>query len=173
MLNQLSNLELWLIMGLVFVVPTTVSTIIMMLVFRKKVSKIEDYSMMTLIKCDKIIEGLQNSLDFDGETNDYVKYLAQEVDSLSSSNEMILRNMQEGGGNHQKKVYPRPQLANEIAATIREQIGIELIKSKNLRAPSANYLHTIVKNVSNTYPGIDVDYIANKCIAIMESMGGG
>jgi hypothetical protein len=177
MLNQLSNLELWLILGLTFLIPTTITLIITIVVFNKKLNRLDDYMVMSLTKYDRLSNFIDESEHKKSEhqlqVDECMNFIADTVDSLSSSNEMILRNIQGNRQSHGRKIYPRPQLANEIAATIREQIGTELIKSKNLRAPSSNYLHTIIENVSRTYPDIDIDYIANKCIAMLETMGSG
>jgi hypothetical protein len=141
----------------------------------KKINTIRDQLFMTLIKCENILKTVNviDSTDdnLKEDTMNALSYIADTVESLSSSNEMVLRKIGSSNQYHPSgKIYPRPQIANEITATIKEQIGIELEKSRRLKAPRADYLHTIVENVSKTYPDISIDYIANKTIAIIESM---
>lgn len=146
----------------------------------KKTKQIQDHLFMTLLKCEKILMTVENVNTSDdklaSDTMNALEYIANTIESLSSSNETVLRKMatlQQNQQNQQhQKIYPRPQLANEITQTIKEQITIELSNSKKLKAPSSNYLSRIVQNVSKTYPEVDIEYIASKTIAYMESMGG-
>jgi hypothetical protein len=145
----------------------------------KKTKRIQDQVFMSLLKCERILKTVENvneSYDnLSSETMNALEYIANTIESLSSSNETVLRKManlqQNAQNNQQKKVYPRPQLASEITQTIKEQITIELSNSKKLKAPSSNYLSKIVQNVSKTYPDVDIEYIASKTIAMVESMG--
>ena len=142
---------------------------------RKRINTIRDHMFMTLLKYDDIQKKISYLYDSSDENIDTImnglSTIYDTVESLSSSNEMVLRKIGSSNQYHPSgKVYPRPQIANEITATIKEQIGIELEKSRRLKAPRADYLHTIIENVSKTYPDISIDYIANKTIAIIESM---
>ena len=148
----------------------------------KKINTIRDQLFMTLIKCENILKTVNviDSTDdnLKEDTMNALSYIADTVESLSSSNETVLRKMyamqqQQQQQQQQHRVYPRPQVANEITATIKEQIQMELIKSRKLKAPRADYLNHIIENVSKTYPDISIDYIANKCVAIIESMSSG
>ena len=147
----------------------------------KKINTIRDQLFMTLIKCENILKTVNviDSTDdnLKEDTMNALSYIADTVESLSSSNETVLRKMyalhQQQQQQQSKGVYPRPQTASEITATIKEQIQMELVKSRKLKAPRADYLRNIIENVSKTYPDISIDYIANKCVAIIESMGGG
>ena len=142
----------------------------------KKINTIRDQLFMTLIKCENILKTVNviDSTDdnLKEDTMNALSYIANTVESLSSSNETVLRKMY-AMQQQPHRVYPRPQVANEITATIKEQIQMELIKSRKLKAPRADYLNHIIENVSKTYPDISIDYIANKCVAIIESMGSG
>jgi hypothetical protein len=147
----------------------------------KKINTIRDQLFMTLIKCENILKTVNviDSTDdnLKEDTMNALSYIADTVESLSSSNETVLRKMyamqQQQAQQQPHRVYPRPQVASEITATIKEQIQMELIKSRKLKAPRADYLNHIIENVSKTYPDISIDYIANKCVAIIESMGSG
>ena len=143
----------------------------------KKTKQMQDHLFMTLLKCEKILKTIEDVNTSDdklaSDTMNALEYIANTIESLSSSNETVLRKMATLQQNQQhQKIYPRPQLANEITQTIKEQITIELSNSKKLKAPSSNYLSRIVQNVSKTYPEVDIEYIASKTIAYMESMGG-
>lgn len=170
MLNQLSNLELWLIMGLVFVIPTTITTLITVLFFRRKVLKMEDYVLMSLIKCDKILDSENEKTNIISELDECMKYIADEVDSLSSSNKMVLDRLhhEEQQRHRVHNAYPTPDMARAIDQTIKDQISNEMTLSYKLNAPPKNYIHTIVNNVSRTYPQISIDYLSKRCISMIE-----
>ena len=148
-------------------------TFIIIIKINKKISQIKDTSLMLLIKCDRIDHMLENIKCIDDDETEYnhkaLEYIGKTVNSLSSSNEMVLRKL--GDSPQRNGIYPRPQLANEITQTIKEQINIELAKSKKLKVPQSDYLRNITLNVSRTYPEVNLEYIANKTIAIIESMG--
>jgi len=159
---------------------TSLVLLIVSIVTRKRINMVRDQIFMTLIKCDDIQKHIKYIMDTAEEKDETMmnalSYIADTVESLSSSNEMVLRKMQalqQQQAQHQQKIYPRPQVANEITATIKEQIQMELIKSRKLKAPRADYLNNIIENVAKTYPDVAIDYIANKCVAIIESMGSG
>lgn len=67
-----------------------------------------------------------------------------------------------------RKIYPRPDMVKQITSTILEQFDTFWTLSRNLKAPSNDYLDTITMNVMNTYPEIEPQYIINKCIAITQ-----
>ena len=145
----------------------------------KKINTIRDQLFMTLIKCENILKTV-NVMDatddnLKEDTMSALSYIADTVESLSSSNETVLRKMYslQQQSQHPDRMYPRPQLASEITQTIKEQIQMEMIKSRKLKAPRADYLHNIIENVSKTYPDVSLEYITNKCVAIIESMGPG
>jgi uncharacterized protein YoxC len=147
----------------------------------KKINYIRDQVFMSMLKHERILKTIEDIKESEGnlesETINALEYIADTVESLSSSNETVLRKMtslqQKQAQQHPQKIYPRPQVASEITATIKEQIQMELIKSRKLKAPRADYLNNIIENVSKTYPDVAIDYIANKCVAIIESMGSG
>ena len=165
MLNQLSNMELWLIVIISFLIPLAASSIILLLYLKKKMNKLEDYLSMNLIKGDRIIEN-------DEKTIEALEYLLNEVDSLSSSNEMILSLLQPSQGqtrHNRHSIYPTPDLSRAIDQTIKDQITNEFTLSYKLKAPRSNYLQTIVTNVSRTYPQISIEYITKRTVAMVET----
>ena len=66
-------------------------------------------------------------------------------------------------------LLPASLEVKNITATIEDQISIELLKSLDLKAPSNEYIVRITDNVSRTYPNIDLEYIANKVIAVLQA----
>jgi uncharacterized protein YoxC len=145
----------------------------------KKINYIRDQVFMSMLKHERILKTIEDIKESEGnlesETINALEYIADTVESLSSSNETVLRKMASLHQQTQKPkgIYPRPQVASEITATIKEQINIELVKSHRLKAPKADYLNNIILNVSKTYPEVSIEYITNKCIAMIESMGPG
>ena len=145
----------------------------------KKINYIRDQVFMSMLKHERILKTIEDIKESEGnlesETINALEYIADTVESLSSSNETVLRKMASLHQQTQKPkgIYPRPQVASEITSTIKEQINIELVKSRRLKAPKADYLNNIILNVSKTYPEVSIEYITNKCIAMIESMGPG
>lgn len=161
---------------------SVLSLIILMIssiVNNKKINYLRDQVFMTMIKNNTILKTIkelkESSTELSDDTINVLSYISDTVESLSSSNETVLRKLvsthTKQMQQHQEKIYPRPQVASEITATIKEQINIELVKSHKLKAPRADYLNNIILNVSKTYPEISIEYITSKCIAMIESMG--
>lgn len=94
-----------------------------------------------------------------------IKQIQDNVKLLSSGLQIKIQQDREKAS---KKVYPKPDVARMITETIREQVTIEMLLSKNLSAPSREYVNVIAQNVSQTYPEIHQDYIAKKCLAVIE-----
>ena len=139
----------------------------------KAADKTQDAAYMLLVKYERM-ESILNDIKESNtsipvELCDAINYIADTVESLSSSNKKVLQNF---GKPLPGKIYPQPQLAHAMTETIKEQISIELAKSKKLRIPKADYLSKVARNVCRTYPEIDINYIASKCVAVFESMGG-
>lgn len=160
------------IIFMISVVLFLLTSLIFIIKIYKASDKTQDAAFMLLVKYERM-ESLLNdmkesSTSIPVELCDAIDYIADTVESLSSSNKKVLQNF---GKPLPGKIYPQPQLAHAITDTIREQISIELAKSKKLRIPKADYLSKVARNVCRTYPEIDINYIANKCIAVFESMG--
>lgn len=100
------------------------------------------------------------------EMNERFEELTTQVNSLSSSNRLVL---QEIHRKRTEKIYPTPDLVEQITATIEDQMAIELLLSEDLAVPSAGYLERIVNAVARTYPNVDIEYIAKKCTSIIHA----
>lgn len=97
---------------------------------------------------------------------DRIEMIDTNVSTLSTNLQIKIKNDNE---EKQRKIYPTPELAKLIAETIREQIDMEFSLSKNLSAPSGEYVDNITYTVMQTYPKVHPDYITRKCIAIIEN----
>ena len=63
---------------------------------------------------------------------------------------------------------PKPDLAQIIEATIKEQILIEANLSKNSRIPNGDLVYRIIQNVEKTYPDVDKEYLSKKTLVKIE-----
>ena len=88
---------------------------------------------------------------------------------ISSELSKRFDNLEEELTNDRDNVMPLPQLSEMIEATIREQISIEIALSVKMRLPRKDLVEIITVNVCKTYPFVDKNYIAKKCLALIES----
>ena len=167
MLNQLSNLSLWLLFICFLTVPSCVILIIHSLSMKKQIRTMMNMMNDTQESCARTIMRVQTYRD---EQADLAKELSDQVSSLSSSNAHILEELMR---KRNQKIYPRPALAKEIEETIREQIAIETMLSTDQRIPSAELIHHIGERVGMTYPEIEEDYISRKTVAIINAYNKG
>ena len=165
---------------LIVLSSTTIALSIFIIIFtiitNKRTSTMRDQIFMSLIKCEEILKTVrtmsESSDELSEDTYNALDYIANTVESLSSSNKMVLRKMIELHENQiPEKIYPRPQLAREIDQTIKDQIDNEFMLSNKLKTPPSNYINLITTNVLKTYPNVDVEYITKRCISIIESIG--
>lgn len=69
-----------------------------------------------------------------------------------------------------KRIYPTPELSEQITKTISEQIEIQVILNNKTRVPSSKLITEVVNVVRQTYPNIKEDYIINKTITMIETL---
>lgn len=72
-----------------------------------------------------------------------------------------------------KRIYPTPELSEQITKTISEQIEIQVILNNKTRVPSSKLITEVVNVVRQTYPNIKEDYIINKTITMIETLEAG
>lgn len=99
-------------------------------------------------------------------TLDEIEQIETNVSTLASELDIHIQTEKE---NRERKIYPTPDLSKLIEQTIREQFAIHLILRRNMRAPIKGALDEISAVVQATYPNVNTEYIAMKCIAFMES----
>ena len=68
-----------------------------------------------------------------------------------------------------KKRYPRPDESKLIRETILECINMEVLLSKDMRAPSKRSTKNIIETTVDTYPEIDVGYLTKLTLAMIEN----
>lgn len=163
MLNQLTNLELWLIISLSVITPTVILLVSNLISTKKQLKIVTNLILETKETCDRLVMRVNTLTD---ETKQSTTQLADQVNSLSSSNELVIKELQ--ATNHQK-IYPRPSLVDDITKTIEDQMSIELILSSDLSAPRAGYLERISDHVIQTYPEVDTEYIIAKCTTLVQA----
>lgn len=167
MLNQLSNLSLWLLFICFLTVPSCVILIIHSISMKKQMRE-----MMRLINDidDSCARTIMRVSTYRDEQADLMKDLSDQVSSLSSSNAHILEELVR---KRTQKIYPRPALVKEIEETIREQITIETMLSVDQRIPSTELLHKIGEQVGLTYPDVDDVYISKKVLSMINAYNRG
>ena len=90
-----------------------------------------------------------------------------ELSTLSTSIDSLFKEYKQS---IDKKIYPTPQLVEMITTTIKEQIAVETILTKNLRIIDKNTVNIIIENVIKTYPHVDESYIIKKTLSIVENL---
>lgn len=163
MFNQLSDLEIILIIVSAFLIGIIITVIFTTLIIKKQLRNIHLAIVGSNLELHKA--RLDSDLKQD-ETDKNIKMLAEKVDHLSSSTTAFMTIMKQ---KERQTHMPLPDEVKNITATIEDQISIELLKSLDLNAPSNEYVVRITDNVSRTYPNIDLEYIANKVIAVIQA----
>ena len=90
-----------------------------------------------------------------------------ELSTLATSIDSIFKEYKQSMNT---KIYPTPQLADMITTTIKEQVAVETILTKNLRIIDKNTVNIIIENTIKTYPHVDESYIIKKTLSIIESL---
>ena len=163
MLNQLSNVSLWLIIACAILTPTCIILGFGLASTKKQLKIVTNLMLETKETCLRSTARSYNSQD---ELREQIQKLSAQVNSLSSSNELVIKELHT---QRKQKIYPRPDLVDQITKTIEDQIAIEMMLSVDLMAPRAGYLERITDHVVQTYPEVDVEYIASKVTAILHT----
>ena len=167
MLNQLSNLSLWLLFICFLTVPSTVILLIHSLSMKKQIRILMVSMEDTRESNARMIMRVSRYRD---EQVDTMKELSDQVSSLSSSNARVLEELVK---KRNTPTLPRPDLVKEIEATIQEHITIETLLSADLRIPSADMTHYISEKVCLTYPEVDIEYIGRKTLSMINAYNKG
>lgn len=153
---------LFIVMGILLFVTNTI-TLVVLIKMTKLSSTINDLSNMVYYVLNKQ-KNIDTSLDDlrvmcdNTETN---------TSALSTSIDYIFKEYKQAMDN---KIYPTPNLAEMITTTIKEQIAVETILTKNLRIIDKNTVNVIIENTIKTYPHVDQEYIIKKTFSIVESL---
>lgn len=124
-----------------------------------------------IIKFKKLktsIEQLKYSIFVLRKDNEKYSNLTLEMfDLLQTSVHTTLDTLEE---KKNKRIYPTPELSEQITKTISEQIEIQVILNNKTRVPSSKLITEVVNVVRQTYPNIKEDYIINKTIMMIETL---
>lgn len=124
-----------------------------------------------IIKFKKLktsIEQLKYSIFVLRKDNEKYSNLTLEMfDLLQTSVHTTLDTLEE---KKNKRIYPTPELSEQITKTISEQIEIQVILNNKTRVPSSKLITEVVNIVRQTYPNIKEDYIINKTITMIETL---
>ena len=96
---------------------------------------------------------------------DEITQINESVHALSSGLQIKLQREAEAA---RRKRFPKPDEANQITATIKEQMAIQLVLRTDQKAPIGGALTVITDHTRRTYPDISDDYIIEKCIAVVQ-----
>ena len=99
-------------------------------------------------------------------TLDQIESIDTNMETLAQELEIHIQTEKE---ERERKIFPLPDLSKQIESTIREQFAIQIVLRKNMRVPIKGALEDISRIVQATYPNVDTEYIATRCIAFMES----
>ena len=111
-----------------------------------------------IIKFKKLktsIEQLKYSIFVLRKDNEKYSNLTLEMfDLLQTSVHTTLDTLEE---KKNKRIYPTPELSEQITKTISEQIEIQVILNNKTRVPSSKLITEVVNVVRQTYPNIKED----------------
>ena len=68
-----------------------------------------------------------------------------------------------------KRIHPRPELVEQINATIMDLLTIEVGLSRNMSAPKRDSVPKIIQSVIETYPEVDQEYLTKKTLSMIET----
>lgn len=126
------------------------------------------YIIIKFKKLKTSIEQLKYSIFVLRKDNEKYSNLTLEMfDLLQTSVHTTLDTLEE---KKNKRIYPTPELSEQITKTISEQIEIQVILNNKTRVPSSKLITEVVNVVRQTYPNIKEDYIINKTITMIETL---
>lgn len=126
------------------------------------------YIIIKFKKLKTSIEQLKYSIFVLRKDNEKYSNLTLEMfDLLQTSVHTTLDTLEE---KKNKRIYPTPELSEQITKTISEQIEIQVILNNKTRVPSSKLITEVVNIVRQTYPNIKEDYIINKTITMIETL---
>lgn len=129
------------------------------------------YIIIKFKKLKTSIEQLKYSIFMLRKDNEKYSNLTLEMfDLLQTSVHTTLDTLEE---KKKRKIYPTPELSEQITKTISEQIEIQVILNNKTRVPSSKLITEVVNVVRQTYPNIKEDYIINKTIMMIETLESG
>ena len=153
-------LILSLLLGIILTIIST--TFIINHVFNRMRTQM-DYMSHLIYKMTSMIEDLEiHTMDIDHD----FKTTYRHINDLTNNIASYLKN--EHTRRESDFIMPKPDLAQIIEDTIKEQILIEANLSKNSRIPNGDLVYRIIQNVEKTYPDVDKEYLSKKTLVKIE-----
>lgn len=90
----------------------------------------------------------------------------ESIESLSTSVISIIKAYQQQSST---PIFPRPELVEQINATIADLLSIEVGLSKNMNASRRDSVPKIIETLCQTYPEVDKTYLSKKALSIIET----
>lgn len=103
------------------------------------------------------------------DTRNQLSQLSEAFESLSSSTNTVVQELQ-SSYERDDRIWPTPQLAEMVGATIREQLYTELTLSRKMRIPNQDSIKNVITIATDTYPHVSIDYITRRTFAEVENM---
>lgn len=158
------NLEIIILIGIIIFGLFAIGTIVLICLLH------------TLRKMQKHITNVERFVYFNTKDIRQSKYMIDDIadqleqfdTNVQSLTDHIVEQQRIEAEKAKQKHYPKPDEARLIKETIQDQISIEISLSQHLNAPPNDYVDTIISNVIQTYPNIDIEYISKKCFAMLE-----
>lgn len=148
-----------------FLFLLTVLLIVLLVELTKTKKQVNELSrIMYTILTNSTYTDTRTSKIEDGVTQTYAV-----LESLSSS---TINLMKEVSNSRNEKIYPTPQLAEMIGATIQEQIMTEITLRSDMSVPlpGSKAVEDVTNIVCATYPHVNQSYIARRVIAMIENI---
>lgn len=155
--------KLFLTITIIIFVILLLFVILMFVKMSKMTSTMNEMTNMMyyILKKQKSIDYILNEVS---ESNNNTEL---ELSTLSTSIDSMFKEYKKSMNT---KIYPTPQLSDMITTTIKEQVAIETILTKNLRIIDKNTVNIIIENTVKTYPHVDESYIIKRVLSIIESL---
>lgn len=155
--------KLFLITTFIIITFLLLFIILMFIKINKITSTMNEMTnmMYLILKKQKSIDDVLNDVAISNNNTE------SELSTLSTSIDSMFKEYKQSMNT---KIYPTPQLADMITTTIKEQVAVETILTKNLRIIDKNTVNIIIENTTKTYPHVDESYIIKKTLSIIEGL---
>ena len=155
--------KLFLTITFIIITVLLLFIILMFIKISKMTSTMNEMTNMMyyILKKQKSIDYVLNEVSVSNNNTE------SELSTLSTSIDSMFKEYKQSMNT---KIYPTPQLVDMITTTIKEQVAVETILTKNLRIIDKNTVNIIIENTVKTYPHVDESYIIKKTLSIIESL---
>ena len=95
-----------------------------------------------------------------------LQVLTEQVATISNKQDQLSESLPKS--NNTNRRLPTPEEEEQITLTIKDYIATEVSLASGLRSPYKDSLKDIVLKTVETYPEIDIEYIARKVVSMVE-----